>query len=258
MIHIGQASSALILNVSSYRHRCPSVLSRERIRERVSELISDMGLNNCADTKVGNFLIRGVSGGQRRRVSIASELVTDPKVIVLDEPTSGLDSESARKIMEQLLTLAKKGRKTIVCTIHQPSSELFSQFDKVLLLSAGRTVYLGKASESVQFFNGAGYPCPEYYNPADHFLSILNTDFVQDQPKAGQNIDGLVQDFQASPQGKELMLSIEKRGQKQTEITNFSFARSHIWQTIVLTERSYKNAGRNVLLYWIRAAMYGK
>jgi ABC-type multidrug transport system ATPase subunit len=103
-------------------------ISDEQKKKKVEFLLSDLGLNNCADTFVGGSLIRGVSGGERKRTSIGVELLTNPSLIFLDEPTTGLDSSTALAVLELLEKIASKGV-NVVCTIHQPSSEIFSIFD---------------------------------------------------------------------------------------------------------------------------------
>lgn len=97
-----------------------------------------------ANTFVGNNVIRGVSGGERKRTSIGVELLTNPSLVFLDEPTTGLDSTTALQVIQLLKKLANAGR-TIVSTIHQPSSEIFDQFDKLILLVRGHTIYQGEA-----------------------------------------------------------------------------------------------------------------
>lgn len=131
-------------------------------------------LDGCSETLIGDELVnmKGISGGQRRRVSVGMELVKDPGVLFLDEPTSGLDSEIAGSLMEMLVRLARSGR-TVVVTIHQPNSLITSLFDDFMLLSGGRLVYGGAWSAAVDAFAAAGHACPRYINPTDHFMTIL-------------------------------------------------------------------------------------
>ena len=97
-------------------------------------------MNDCANTLVGSTLIRGISGGERKRTSIGVELLNNPSLIFLDEPTTGLDSATALNVLLILKNLANSGR-TIISTIHQPSSEIFSVFDKLMLLVQGEIIY---------------------------------------------------------------------------------------------------------------------
>merc|ERR1711966_644788 len=108
--------------------------TEEQKRARIDAILSTVGLNDCADTKVGNQFLKGLSGGQKRRLSLAVSLLTDPKVLFLDEPTSGLDAAAAAAIMSFLKELAQATNIAIVCTIHQPSTAVFNGFDRVMLL----------------------------------------------------------------------------------------------------------------------------
>lgn len=132
---------------------------------RAEQVLSQLGLRHCADTLVGSEFVKGISGGEKRRVSIAIQILTDPKILMLDEPSSGLDANTAHGMMELLQALAKEGR-TIICTIHQSRSDLFPLFGNLLLLANGRMIYSGKAESMMGYFEGAGYPCPTFANPA--------------------------------------------------------------------------------------------
>lgn len=154
--------------------RLPKQLTRDQKRTRADEVIWKMGLKDCADTLVGGEFVKGISGGERRRVSICIQLLNDPKILLLDEPTSGLDSFNAASILQVLKSLAEEG-KTIICTIHQPRSDLFAQFGHVLLLAkGGRVAYDGEADNMLGHFANLGYPCPSFTNPADHVLDLVS------------------------------------------------------------------------------------
>ncbi|GAM19751.1 hypothetical protein SAMD00019534_029260 [Acytostelium subglobosum LB1] len=141
---------------------------------KVEEIIGEMGLKRCANTLVGNDKIRGISGGERRRVTIAIELLTGPSILFLDEPTSGLDASTSLSVIKAIRRLANSGR-TIICTIHQPRSNIFDLFDKLLLLAEGSTIYYGFTSSAVTYFNQLGYECKDTVNPADFFMDLINT-----------------------------------------------------------------------------------
>ena len=113
--------------------------------------------------------MKGLSGGERKRTSIGVELITDPSIIFLDEPTSGLDSFTAKRIVKMLVGLAEKG-KAVISTIHQPSSDTFKEFDRLLLLAEGNIIYQGKASEAFNYFKSIDFVIPRFSNPADYFL----------------------------------------------------------------------------------------
>ncbi|XVF18936.1 hypothetical protein REPUB_Repub11eG0066600 [Reevesia pubescens] len=136
-------------------------------------VIGQLGLIKSKNSFIGGPLLRGVSGGERKKVSIGQEMLINPSLLFLDEPTSGLDSTAAQRIVSTLLELAKGGR-TIVLTIHQPSSRLFYMFHKVLLLSEGNPLYFGQASAAMDYFSSIGYAPSVAMNPSDFLLDLAN------------------------------------------------------------------------------------
>ena len=140
-------------------------------------LLKKLGLEGCQHTKVGNEFFKGLSGGQKRRLSIALALVKQSNVILLDEPTSGLDAAAASKIVSEIKRIAKDFKLIIICTIHQPSSKIFYEFDKVMILSMGRIAYQNTPLNSINYLNDLGKEVPENYNPAEYFLDLVNSDF---------------------------------------------------------------------------------
>ncbi|RXG68225.1 Protein white [Armadillidium vulgare] len=145
----------------------------EQRMKRVEEVMMQMSLWECRDTLIGiPGRIKGISGGETKRLAFACEVLTDPPLLFCDEPTTGLDSFMAQTIVSAMKDLSSMG-KTIISTIHQPSSEVFALFDRVLLLSEGRLAYLGLTSDALKFFSGMGKTCPLNYNPADFFISTL-------------------------------------------------------------------------------------
>ncbi|KAG8067532.1 hypothetical protein GUJ93_ZPchr0005g15960 [Zizania palustris] len=157
--------------------RLPSSMSKAEVRRVVDDTLDEMGLRECADRNIGNWHLRGISGGEKKRLSIALEILTRPRLLFLDEPTSGLDSAAAFSVIETLRQLALDGGRTIVSSVHQPSSEVFALFDDLCLLSSGECVYYGDAKLAPQFFAETGFPCPSRRNPSDHFLRCVNADF---------------------------------------------------------------------------------
>ncbi|KAJ3349265.1 hypothetical protein HDU83_000648 [Entophlyctis luteolus] len=164
--------------------RLPESVSRREKRARVEEVMATLGLTHVADVRVGGSggggrsARRGISGGEKRRVSIGVELVTSPAVIVLDEPTSGLDSFNALAVIRTLSDLAHKSQKTVIFTIHQPRSDAYILFDQVLVLSKGEPLYFGPGKEAAAHFKAKGYPCPHGYNIADHLLDMASSDSI--------------------------------------------------------------------------------
>lgn len=166
----------------SARLRLPSFMTAVQKKQRAEEVLLKLGLKDCADNLVGSDLIKGISGGEKRRVSIAVQILTDPRVLLLDEPTSGLDAFTASSIMEVLQGLASEGR-TLILTIHQSRSDLFQQFGNVLLLARGGSpVYTGNASGMLPHFSSLGFPCPTTTNPADFALDLITVD-LQDSSR---------------------------------------------------------------------------
>ncbi len=142
--------------------------------KRIDSIMLELGLTKSADTRIGiPGVTKGVSGGERKRTSIGMELLTEPSILFLDEPTSGLDAKTSKSVMETLAKLAKTGL-SVVLTIHQPRSDIFHMFDKLLLLARGSVVYFGDADNAVPYFANLGYQCPPNYNPADFFVDLIS------------------------------------------------------------------------------------
>jgi ABC-type multidrug transport system ATPase subunit len=138
--------------------------------------------------KVADSPIMALSGGERKRVNIGTELLTDPQLILLDEPTSGLDSTSAVSLLKLLQALAREHKKTIITSIHQPSSSMFRSFDQLLMLSDGKVVYFGTPSASLDYLGQRGLPCPPGYNAADHWMDLLVTDSAVNEERIEQQL----------------------------------------------------------------------
>ncbi|KAJ6431927.1 hypothetical protein OIU84_019243 [Salix udensis] len=154
--------------------RLPKKLTREEKIEQAELVIMELGLTRCRNSLVGGPLFRGISGGERKRVSIGQEMLVNPSLLLLDEPTSGLDSTTAQRIVATLRGLARGGR-TVITTIHQPSSRLYRMFDKVVVLSDGCPIYSGQAGRVMEYFESLGYnPGFNFMNPADFLLDLAN------------------------------------------------------------------------------------
>lgn len=147
-------------------------LTIEERKQRVQDVVESLSLQDVQDVLVGNEDIKGLSGGERKRVSIGMEMITNPSVMFLDEPTSGLDAKIAKDVVELLKKLSAD--RTVICTIHQPSFPVFSLFDKLLLLSKGRMVYNGDVDAVSKYFEHIDIPVPTFSNPADHMLEVIS------------------------------------------------------------------------------------
>lgn len=162
----------LLMSAHFYMSDDVTLEEKERL---VTNVINELGLAKTRDTIIGDEKVRGVSGGERKRANIAVQLISDPAVLFLDEPTSGLDSFQAQAVMDAMKNMAINGR-LVVSVIHQPRSSIFSSFDKLLLLSEGRTIYIGEAAQALEYFSNAKFAMHKFYNPADFFLDVLSPD----------------------------------------------------------------------------------
>ena len=149
-------------------------MTDEEIEEKIESLLRNLRLTSCGDTMVGNLSIKGLSSGEKKRVSVGMELIHDPELLLLDEPTSGLDSHSALLLVELLKQLALSGR-TVVSSIHQPSSEVFQKFDDACFMANGEVIYFGPVSEVLPYFAKKGHVCPADSNPSDFIMYLLQT-----------------------------------------------------------------------------------
>lgn len=155
--------------------RLPRDMTFQAKDKRVKDVMSQLGIMAIKDQLIGTSEdngVRGVSGGEKRRVGIACELVTSPSILFLDEPTSGLDSFNAYNVIECLVNLAKNYRRTVILTIHQPKSNIVALFDQLVLLAKGRCVYSGPFEKVQQYFDNQGYPCPPGFNIADYLVDL--------------------------------------------------------------------------------------
>jgi len=168
--------------------RLPRDTTAVQKRHMVEAVIKLLKMDAAADTRVGGPLQRGLSGGERKRTAIGYELITNPSLLFLDEPTSGLDSSTAYSLLITLKELASEGH-TILCTIHQPSSDIFRLFDKLTLLAQGRVAYTGLAQGAVKFFEDAGHPCPKFTNPTDFFMNLLQTQSDEEKGRANALVE---------------------------------------------------------------------
>ncbi|KAF2888856.1 hypothetical protein ILUMI_17317, partial [Ignelater luminosus] len=179
---------------------------KQRI-ERVEEVMAELRLNGCENTLIGvRGRLKGISGGEMKRLSFASEVLTNPPLMFCDEPTSGLDSTMALNVVQILKRLAHTG-KTIICTIHQPSSEVFALFDKLLLMAEGRVAFLGSTEEASNFFTSLDAPCPHNYNPADYYIQLLSISPGKEE-SCKQAVNMICDRFDRSELGNKLALQV--------------------------------------------------
>ncbi|CAK7215571.1 FAD-dependent urate hydroxylase [Sporothrix curviconia] len=171
--------------------RLPRDMSRSAKEQRVYDVERQLGIHHIRDSLIGSEEGhgRGISGGEKRRVGIACELVTSPSILFLDEPTSGLDAYNAYNVIECLVTLAKTYNRTVIFTIHQPRSNITALFDRLVLLAQGHTVYSGPFAKCQEYFDQIGYSCPPGFNIADYLVDLTmhagSVPSYEDEPATG-------------------------------------------------------------------------
>ena len=194
---------------------------------------------------IGSQQIKGLSGGERKRTAIGVELITNPSVIFLDEPTSGLDSFTANSIVKLLVQQSRLG-KTIVATIHQPSSSTYALFDRLLLLMEGHPIYQGPANEAVSYFGKIGYQIATYANPADYFLKqfyMPHKRTEEDEQKLSNLIDGYNQHLLQTVADQNEQIKLDELDDVKIQK---SFATvSYCSEQLTLINRTVKNLYRD-------------
>lgn len=235
----------------------PSSVSKSERISRIKVLLSAFGLNNQSHTLIGTPIRKGVSGGQKRRVSVASQLITAPKILFLDEPTSGLDSAASYEVIKFVRNIAKKHNILVIASIHQPSTTTFELFDKLLLLSRGKTAYNGSVADVREYFAGLGHEMPLYTNPAEYVISLVNTDFSTEE-KGSEQLNQLHTSWTQSARAATISAEIHQSQSKATALsTDFEHQSANPF-TIPLTlmHRSFIKSYRDLVAYGIRIAMY--
>lgn len=215
-------------------------------RDKIKDLIlSEMQLLKAKQTKVGDIFIHGLSGGEKRRLSMALELISKPRLLILDEPTSGLDSFAAEKVMESLKDLVVKENIAVVLTIHQPSSRIFKMIDRLILLKEGEIFYHDASSKLNNFYELNDERMWENYNPADQCLEILA---AKENPKKEQySLTCSYEEMSAH------QVSMKENKDKPKNL----FKPANIFEKFIfLSYRNLKNIFLNPLVLGVRIAMY--
>lgn len=255
--------------------RLPRTLSKSKKKLRVQALIDQLGLRNAAKTVIGDEGHRGVSGGERRRVSIGIDIIHDPILLFLDEPTSGLDSTSAYMVVKVLQRIAQSGS-IVIMTIHQPSYRILGLLDRMIFLSRGQTVYSGSPMNLPNFFAEFRHPIPENENRTEFALDLIRelegspggTKSLVEFNKTWQNMkQSRNPNAHSDSQGlslKEAISASISRGKLVSGATNNdassptsmvpNFANPAWKEMVVLSQRSVTNSRRMPELFGIRAA----
>jgi ABC-type multidrug transport system ATPase subunit len=206
------------------------------LNEKVEFVLDELGLVDCADTYIGGALIKGISGGQKKRTSIGVEIITEPALLFLDEPTSGLDSYSAFTCVSLFKRIAETDA-AVLCTIHQPSSEVFALFDIAIFMQSGRILYQGPTENIVPYFAKFGYKCPINYNPSDFVMFLAQTETVEQITETG--LYGANDEVRSSIETRIQPLPKLEKLPKVVEPSTFL-------QTYLLTKRECVNTYRDV------------
>ncbi|KAL0931003.1 ABC transporter [Colletotrichum truncatum] len=230
---------------------------KERLA-RIDGLLASFGLTEQADTIIGTPIRKGISGGQKRRVGVASQLITSPKIMFLDEPTSGLDSAASYEVISYLKTVASRCNLIVIASIHQPSTSTFNLFDKLLLLSGGKTHYFGAVSNVGSYYETMGMPIPMQVNPSEHLLELVNIDFARDKQQAVAHLQAMHESWAESGQARDLKISIADAQQKTNPAVLGELEKKPGLPSLVMTllHRSFIKSYRDVVAYGIRFAMY--
>ncbi|KAI3739011.1 hypothetical protein L2E82_29355 [Cichorium intybus] len=245
-------------------------LPKPELRSRVKSLIQELGLTHVANARVGDDRVRGISGGERRRVSIGVAVVHDPEVVILDEPTSGLDSNCAFQIIDMVKTMAETRGKTVILSIHQPGFRIIKLFNSILLLANGTVLHQGTVDELTLSLRAIGLESPLHVNIVE--FAIDSIDSIQQQKH--QKFSNIEQDITASTnkitQGKFTLQQLfqqskvidldhdhednleQEQEHEQDRMIRDGFANSRFYETVILTHRFWKNISRTKELFACR------
>lgn len=224
--------------------RLPAGTPASTINDLVTYTLDDLGLNECADVLIGGPLIKGISGGQRKRTSVGVEIISDPSLLFLDEPTSGLDSYSAYNCIQLLKNIAKRDAGILV-TIHQPSSEVFFLFDTCIFLKDGRVLYQGPVDTISKHFSSLGFHCPEHYNPSDYIMFTCETNTSEQLEASGLFMTSQSMQLVGAEEGKASKSSISDPSTTITDVGTVSKA-PLFSQIYWLSLREFRNISRDV------------
>ncbi|KAL7640653.1 UNVERIFIED_CONTAM: hypothetical protein RMT77_008928 [Armadillidium vulgare] len=261
-----EANEDLVTNISAYVQQSEMFINSLTVREhltfqamlrmdahftdeermlRVEEVISELGLWECSENRIGETgKDKGISGGETKRLSFAAEVITNPPLMFCDEPTSGLDSYMAQNVIGVLKGMAERG-KTILTVIHQPSSEVFAMFDRVMIMAEGNVAFFGDVNKALEFFAKNGHTCPLNYNPADFFISTLGVQ-PGHEDCCSAHIGKLIHGFEESDYYKEaLHYIIKNEAPENLSDDNKSLSEAKVIELNKMSKNKYKSP-------WIR------
>ena len=227
----------------SYKLKCGG--SASLMKEKVDKIVEELKLHKCQYDYIGGLITRGLSGGERKRVSIANEIIASPSILILDEPTSGLDSVSAKIVVNMLKNQSLLGR-TIIIAIHQPSRTVYNMFDRLILMVAGHFAYQGPANQAKLHFDNLGFRCPERSHCSDHFMKML---YLKDSSKLESSerkkISVMLESYKIN--------RMDKIPEYNVDISLvFNHSTSFYVQFMVLLKRAWINSYRNPLILGVK------
>lgn len=221
------------------------------IDAEVEALLQKLGLAHVADGIIGTLIFRGLSGGQKKRVEISSELIASPSILLMDEPTSGLDSSVAYDVLEAVRTIVRTSKEdlSVMLSIHQPNSRILGLFDNIMLLDRGKCIFFGMLSEATTYFSRIGFKCPPSVTPTDYFLQISDSNF-----KYTENFN-FHDAYAASPEFIKLQSFLDE--QKDALLPKkVSHKSASLWsQFAILVHREFALAYRDPTLYYFQVAL---
>jgi ATP-binding cassette subfamily G (WHITE) protein 1 len=216
-----------------------------QINERVRKFLEKLNLVKAADNLVGSEMRKGLSGGEKKRLCIGMEMISDPVILILDEPTSGLDSHMAKMVIALLKEEAMNG-KTVIMTIHQPGQDIFEMIDKLILMIAGHFIYQGPRSSALDYIQKLGFTCPPKTQAPDFFMRILHLKNRNSlTPEESETIEKLVSNYNSN----------EKTQDPLSPMLPYSlneFEPGLLYSISLLVRRSFLNAKRNPLLFRVK------
>lgn len=225
-------------------HLTTTTLTDKDASNIVSKLINEVGLTDVSKNRNSSL-----SGGQKRRLSLAIAMLKQPKLLFLDEITSGLDSASADMACQAIRRLTDNKNISVICTIHQPSTKIFLEyFDKLILLSKGKVAYFGSTKEAHVHFSNLGYPVPAMTNPSEYFLELVNSNYGNES-----TVDLIIDSWHETAMVTD-SINVEEQVQKQDQ-EEMSFFDPKLWiltfftETQIVLKRHFKMMYRDHILY---------
>lgn len=245
--------SLTVFETLDFAGKLCGLTNRSFRKQRIEHLLESLGLNNQRDIIVGTPLRKGLSGGQKRRLSIACELITMPKILFLDEPTSGLDSKASYEVISTIKRIAIEENIIVIASIHQPSSSTFKLFDKVAFMTRGKLIYNSAVNEAKSYFESNDIVFREDESLSEFILDLINTDFqtsnIDIVNKLHRNWKRI--SSEKKPLGPVAFDDREVLSKPESKSRFFP-----VYQAGFLLHRSFIKSYRDFLAYYVRIVMY--